>query len=86
MIRLFKGKLFIEDNGGVVYVFVNFVGIFVNFFVVLFCLNKFNREKYDWIIDIGVFEYMFFILIFFFLLKFYKNLYLLFCLMVLNSL
>lgn len=86
MIRLFKGKSPIEDNGGVAHAFVNFAGISANPPVVLSCLNKFNREKHDWIIDTGASEHMSPILIFFLPLKLYKNLYPLPCLMVLNSL
>lgn len=66
---MFKGKGIMNDFfdlyvvNFVFIIFVNFVGIFENI-IVLFCLSKYENKCYEWIVDIGIFDYMIFYLYF----------------------
>lgn len=71
VMKMFKGKVFMDDYSGVINSSVNFTGIFIYFSVVLVCLNKDNIRKFDQIIDTGVSDYMIFYFDFFILSKYF---------------
>lgn len=66
---MFKGKFYVIDYLLFISVYVNFVGIIIDIFVVLFCLNGDISMFYDWIVNIGVFDYMLFYFILFYGIK-----------------
>lgn len=72
--KMFKGKGGYNDyvqNFFVNFVgsfFVNFVGMVVDFIILLCCNSEFNMLS-EWIVDIGVFDYIFFYLLLFLIIK-----------------